>query len=541
MIERTSATGTPWKVTEEIDRQHLSGKWVVVLAEYRDDNGHEVDWHIMIAGGQDGAKILLGAGPNKSSGWRIGWATPITELFTRTAVAPLKVGSALDWAVWKGINYDLPGVKYVQQRVAEMVRNRMADPRTVAGLDPIEAGFLRAEAMTQVMSALHHPFAEFSPNDNTNPVPPGDIPYWHIPEPIIDPNPTAATMATPTLAAAFRTMGGSPEQMGKWTGKNVMVGVIDTGINLNHPAFAGRRIKAVDATGTRPSGADDNGHGTWCCGAIVGGRADAPDGEFRGWAPDCALLSVKVLVAAGWGTDEMISRGIDICVAAGCRIISASIGGSGVMPQTANSIARAIERGVIFVAAAGNSGPADPSDEYPGKLPGVITCAAVTTDAPPKVASFSSRGPSLDVAACGVNVPGPDLQGGYSFLSGTSMATPQVAGALAAMLGAEITNDPAGVSPTDDTVTAMLATCKQLPGYPTPSRQTGRGVLQFDAAIAKLTPPVSPPPPPPPPPTGDVFKIDRDEMEGSRDCSNFLMVVMNILKEKGTVTITLEG
>ncbi len=227
-------------------------------------------------------------------------------------------------------------------------------------------------------------------------------------------------------------MYGVPDGWRLSKGAGVRVAVLDTGIDENHPDLVDSVDDARDFTGSRYGPIDKNGHGTHTAGTI-GARQN--DVGVVGVAPECRLLIGKVLGDSGSGDGAGVAAGIDWAADAGADIISMSLGS----PQADNRIALAIERAVskgnFVIAAAGNTGRQDDVN-FPARWkgrpnPARDTIAVAAVDREGRVARFSSRGPEVDIAAPGVDITSTYLNGGYAKLSGTSMATPFVAGVVA--------------------------------------------------------------------------------------------------------------
>lgn len=206
-------------------------------------------------------------------------------------------------------------------------------------------------------------------------------------------------------------------------GKGIKVAVLDTGVP-DHKDLPDPIAKATFVGG---SDSDRNGHSSHC-GGIIGARANGVG--VVGVAPECDLMYGKVLGDNGSGSSLGIARGIDWAVENGADIISMSIGG-GYDREVEAACRRAIAAKVLLIAAAGNSG-ANAGVDYPGRLPETIAVAAYAIN--DGIASFSSGGPEVDIAAPGQNilstVPGQQ----YQTMSGTSMATPFIAGLCALIL-----------------------------------------------------------------------------------------------------------
>lgn len=209
-------------------------------------------------------------------------------------------------------------------------------------------------------------------------------------------------------------------------GKGTVIAVLDTGAMSKHRDLTGQVIKGKDFSGSPYGWEDKNGHGTHCLTTII---AAENDWGMTGVAPEAKGLVVKVLSDGGSGGVDRIAAGIDYAVTEGADVINMSLGGPGRDAYIPPAIKRAIAAGVIVIAAAGNEGPREGTVGFPGGYEGVICVAA--HDSSNAVAGFSSRGAAVFVCAPGVNVragiPGPG-DGLFGSMSGTSMATPQVAG-----------------------------------------------------------------------------------------------------------------
>jgi subtilisin len=221
-------------------------------------------------------------------------------------------------------------------------------------------------------------------------------------------------------------------------GAGVKVAVIDTGIDCRHPDLqcdfsAGTNIVSP---GAEPM--DDNEHGTHVSGTIAGHG----DGGVYGVAPKATLIPVKVLDADGAGSLSDIVKGIDWAAKSGVDVINMSLGGEVGSAALAKAVKSALARGVVVVCAAGNSGPDPDTVGYPAAYPGVIAVSA--SDEQNGIASFSSRGAQVAFIAPGVDITSTVPGGGYKKLSGTSMASPHVAG-LAALAIERGARGPSGV------------------------------------------------------------------------------------------------
>jgi subtilisin family serine protease len=203
------------------------------------------------------------------------------------------------------------------------------------------------------------------------------------------------------------------------TGAGVTAYIIDTGINPTHPDFGGRAAVAFDATGG--NGIDCHGHGTHVAGTI--------GSTSYGVAKGVALRGVRVLNCAGSGTTADVIAGVDWVTAnsPGSSVANMSLGG-GKSTALNNAVANLSNSGVLVAVAAGNSS-ANACNSSPSSEPTAMTVAASTiTDAS---ASFTNFGRCVDLYAPGVNITSTWLGSGTNTISGTSMATPHVAGVAA--------------------------------------------------------------------------------------------------------------
>jgi subtilisin family serine protease len=248
----------------------------------------------------------------------------------------------------------------------------------------------------------------------------------------VEPDPVAYAVGE-TLPWGVDRIDADVVQDGGNYGTGVKVAILDTGIDLDHPdlAVAGGAT-FVEGT-TSPD--DDNGHGTHVAGtvaALVGNGIGV-----IGVAPEAALYAVKVLDSGGSGSYSDIVAGIDWAVANGMQVINMSLGGRFDSQTLQDACDNAYAAGVLLVAAAGNSGnPAGKGDNvaYPARYSSVIAVAA--TDSSDKRASFSSTGPDVELAAPGVDILSTYNDGDYATFSGTSMASPHVAGVAALVIAA---------------------------------------------------------------------------------------------------------
>ncbi len=221
------------------------------------------------------------------------------------------------------------------------------------------------------------------------------------------------------------------------TGDGVTAYVIDTGVDLSHADFGGRAVTGFDAVTSGGQALDANGHGTHVASTIGGTQ--------YGVAKNAHIVAVRVLDANGSGSMSGVIAGVDWVTADhtnGPAVANMSLGG-GVSAALDAAVKRAIADGVVFCVAAGNSA-ANAANTSPAHVTEAITVAAC--DRTDKFASFSNFGAPVDITAPGVNITAAWPGGGTNTISGTSMATPHVAGVCAAYLQANPTATPARVA-----------------------------------------------------------------------------------------------
>ena len=241
------------------------------------------------------------------------------------------------------------------------------------------------------------------------------------------------------------------------TANPIKVGVIDTGISLTHPDLAANIKGGYNAIRPWKNANDDNGHGSHVAGIIA---AVNNSSGVVGAAHQADLYAIKVLNAGGSGYLSDVIEGIEWSIANGMRVTNMSLGTTADIESMHEAVRRANAAGIVQVAAAGNSGGAV---IYPAAYPEVIAVSA--TDSNNVIASWSSRGPEVDLAAPGVSIYSTYKGTGYKTLSGTSMASPHVAAAAALLLndpiGSNDTNGSGGWDP-DEIQTRLQSTATDL-------------------------------------------------------------------------------
>lgn len=207
-------------------------------------------------------------------------------------------------------------------------------------------------------------------------------------------------------------------------GDDVLVAVIDSGIDEAHPELTGSVADAFDALDTPMA---PHAHGTGIAGLI------AAHGKLKGAAPGARILAVRAFDPDGksaQGTTFSILKGLDWAAERGARIINMSFAGPH-DPGIGRSLAAASKKGIVLIAAAGNAGAKSPP-LYPAADANVI--AVTATDADDKLFEASNRGKHIAIAAPGAQIMVAIPDGGYEVSSGTSLAAAEVSGIAALML-----------------------------------------------------------------------------------------------------------
>ncbi len=266
-------------------------------------------------------------------------------------------------------------------------------------------------------------------------------------------------------------------------GEGVTVAVVDTGVACYDK---GPFSRGSDLSGTRCDGGynfvddsneavDDQGHGTHVAGTIA--QTTNNQKGVAGLAYCARLMPVKVLNKYGWGTLADVAEGIRYAADHGANVINLSLGGSSPSKVLEQAVNHATGKGVLVVAAAGNSGK---SVGYPAAYAGVMAVSA--SDSNDNIAWFSSRGPQVAIAAPGVGVTQQTIcEGGknkceiFGTFNGTSMASPHVAGAAAMLVGLGVT-DPAAIK------AALQSSARPKDG----SELYGAGILDAAAATKSV-------------------------------------------------------
>ena len=217
------------------------------------------------------------------------------------------------------------------------------------------------------------------------------------------------------------------------TGLGTVVAVIDTGVDIDHREFTGRIVQGYDFVDNDLIAEDGNGHGTHVAGTIAGAYDDF---GVTGVAFNSEIMPIRVLGNDGTGYTSDIISGIRFAADNNADVINLSLGGGGYSQSMADAIEYATNRGSVVVMAAGNSGGTSP--EYPAAHAINYGLAVGAVDQYENLSNFSNLAGSTEinyVTAPGVDVYSSIPGDSYAFYSGTSMATPHVAGAAALLRG----------------------------------------------------------------------------------------------------------
>jgi hypothetical protein len=257
--------------------------------------------------------------------------------------------------------------------------------------------------------------------------------------------------------------------------RDLIVAVVDTGVDASHPDLAGRVLEGYDFVNRDATTADDHGHGTHVAGIIAASGEDGVGVAGMAWR--VRVLPVKVLDAKGSGYYSDIIAGIRYAADRGAAVINLSLSGGASSAILQEAVDYARSRGSLVVAAAGND--ALDSLGYPAACRGVTSVGAVDENDIP--ASFSNRGEGLDLVAPGLDIYSDFKGRGFASMSGTSMAAPQVAGAAALLRSL---HPDWGI---DQVEQRLSSTARDLgdTGY---DLYSGWGLLQADRALGYTEP-----------------------------------------------------
>ncbi|WP_432488375.1 S8 family serine peptidase [Kineococcus sp. SYSU DK018] len=261
------------------------------------------------------------------------------------------------------------------------------------------------------------------------------------------------------------------------TGRGVTVAVLDSGVDPATPDLAGRVLPGANFA----EGTDIGTHGTQVATVVAGAHGNGEGAA--GVAPDVEVLPVRVCAPDGC-PGSAVAQGIVWAADHGADVVNLSLGGPRYSAVTADAVDYALGKGVVVVAAAGNTGDQGNPVEYPASYPGVVSVSASARDG--GAAAWAQHNPAVDVSAPGEGIPagGPANQGyGYHAVTGTSFSAPQVAAAAALVRSVDPAATPARVEE------LLRTTAAPRPSWPA---GYGTGVLDVAAAVRAAATPATP-------------------------------------------------
>jgi type VII secretion-associated serine protease mycosin len=254
-------------------------------------------------------------------------------------------------------------------------------------------------------------------------------------------------------------------------GGNNVIAVLDTGVQANHPDLAGRVLPGYNFVSSTTNASDDNGHGTWVAGIIAANTNNGRGVAGISWSDK--ILPVKIMNSNGTGSTASLNSGIVWAANNGAHIINMSVGGFPYSSVVNDAVNYAWNKGVVLVGAAGNNNRRE--DFYPASYPNVVSVSATQMNG--EFSHWSSYGPKVDVSAPGSSIfttnctvsPCVYATSGETIpISGTSFATPNVAGVLALIKARYPSLTPSQL------VARLYDTVDDL-GYPGRDERYGRG------------------------------------------------------------------
>ncbi|CAN5547534.1 hypothetical protein BH23CHL10_BH23CHL10_00760 [soil metagenome] len=263
------------------------------------------------------------------------------------------------------------------------------------------------------------------------------------------------------------------------TGGTNVIAVLDTGVQANHPDLMGRVLTGYDFVNYDTNAADDNGHGTWVAGIIAANANDAYGIAGISWTDK--ILPVKIMNSSGMGNTSDLTSGIIWAADRGAQVINMSVGGFPYSQYVQDAVNYAWDKGSVLVGAAGNNNREE--SFYPASFTNVISVSA--TQCNDEFSHWSSYGPAVDVSAPGSSVHTTNCiaticpnrsWGAHTYISGTSFATPNVAGVVALLRAENPTRSPQWI------VDRLISTVDDL-GYSGWDKRYGHGRVNAFRAL----------------------------------------------------------
>ncbi len=259
----------------------------------------------------------------------------------------------------------------------------------------------------------------------------------------------------------------------------VTIAVLDTGVDLSHPDLSAKITSGFDFVENDTDPQDDNGHGTHVAGIAAATTNNSIGVAGTSWGAQ--VMPIKIMNRYGNGSYSDLAAGVIWAADHGAHIINMSLGGNSPSPVLEDAVNYAYARGVVQVAAAGNTG--NGYILYPARYTHVIAVGG--TDVNNNRANFSNYGAELDLVAPGVSIYSTSLGGGYSYRDGTSMSTPYVSGLAAILTGLSRPYSPDLIAYEMESTALDLGAIGWDTFY-------GHGLIQMDAALAKALPTATP-------------------------------------------------
>lgn len=252
--------------------------------------------------------------------------------------------------------------------------------------------------------------------------------------------------------------------------EKIIIAVVDTGVDLNHPDLRKRLTKGYNVLENNDYPDDDNGHGTHVAG-IIASETNNREG-IAGITWYNKIMPIKAMGAEGYGSTFDIAKGIIWAADHGAKVINLSLGNYHPSSLMKEAIKYAFEKNAVIISAAGNDNSNHPS--FPAAYPEVLGVSAVSYSG--QRAPFSNYGDYIDVSAPGVQIPSTYFNKQYAALSGTSMASPHVAGLAGLILSANpnLTNK--------DVMNIIKSTAYDL-GAPGKDNDFGSGLIDVQKAL----------------------------------------------------------
>jgi thermitase len=262
---------------------------------------------------------------------------------------------------------------------------------------------------------------------------------------------------------------------------STVIAIVDTGVQRNHPDLDAKIVAGYDFVDNDAAPDDGNGHGTHVAGTTAAETHNATGGA--GLCPNCSIMPVRVLDNSGSGTLQAVADGIIWAADNGAKVINMSLGAASGAATLQSAVDYAWGKGVFLACAAGNDGSSSPN--YPAYYSNCFAVASTTSS--DTRSSFSNYGSWVEAAAPGSSIYSTWTGSSYNTISGTSMATPHVAGLAGLLASQGLTN-----AQIRDRIMATADPISGTGTYWTAGRINAKNAVNGQ----------TPPPPPPPPPGG---------------------------------------